>query len=322
MATDQLATDLSGNTSLTVSKKIKCLFITVNEKSLLKYSDIRAYLQRSKQMNYYLCVEHIGQENKHYHILVQYTNNLQCAISKMNGAHIETCQHPAKAKEYCLCKDNKHMKAGITAVIIEEIGELRTNETTRFKTIKQVKEMSREDRDELPIQYKRIIDNMNEEEDNNFDIENIKKDIEVYYIQGESGCGKTERAKQIVRDNKEKYGTKVNMVKFDNNFYLGIGTADIAIYDDFRDSHMKASEFVNFIDYNIHLMNIKGGSKQNKYKLIIITSIQRLDEIYNKIGTEPKKQWIRRIKLIDMYPDYSDIIGNTATDLTDCDIEI
>ena len=90
------------------------------------------------------------------------------------------------------------------------------------------------------------------------------------------------------------------MVKYENGFWLGVGSAKIALYDDFRDSHLKASEFINFIDYNKHLLNIKGGSKMNDYNLIIITSVQPLHELYKNMSDEPKKQWIRRINNIEL----------------------
>ena len=127
------------------------------------------------------------------------------------------------------------------------------------------------------------------------------RNVKVYYIQGPPGIGKTEKMKEIVRTNKKVYGTKINMIKFDNNFWLGVGSAKIAVYDDFRDSHMKASEFINFIDYNKHYMNIKGGAKLNSYELIIITSIQKLKEIYKHMPEEGKNQWMRRVELVDMY---------------------
>ena len=55
---------------------------------------------------------------------------------------------------------------------------------------------------------------------------------------------------------------------------MRVGDSPIALYDDFRDSHMKPSEFINFIDYNVHGLNIKNGEIQNNYKYIIITSVQ------------------------------------------------
>ena len=79
----------------------------------------------------------------------------------------------------------------------------------------------------------------------------------------------------------------------------------MAIYDDFRDSHMKASEFIQFIDYNTHTLNVKGGYQHNKFNLIIITSVQRLTDIYQNCQGEPRTQWLRRIELINMYPEES-----------------
>ena len=69
---------------------------------------------------------------------------------------------------------------------------------------------------------------------------------------------------------------------------------------------MKANEFIKFIDYNSQQMNIKGGSVMNNFKLIIITSIIRPDDIYRNVPAESKVQWMRRIQVIDMWPKGSD----------------
>ena len=61
---------------------------------------------------------------------------------------------------------------------------------------------------------------------------------------------------------------------------------------------MKPTELINFIDYNRHIMNVKGGSIRNNYKEIYITSLQNPEEIYKNIPEETKKQWLRRIKKI------------------------
>ena len=92
-------------------------------------------------------------------------------------------------------------------------------------------------------------------------------------------------------------------LKHKGNFWLGINGIECsgaAVYDDFRDKDMPANEFINFIDYNIHNLNYKGGSAQNKFDLIIITSIQSPTEIYRKMKSEDKKQWLRRIKIINL----------------------
>ena len=66
---------------------------------------------------------------------------------------------------------------------------------------------------------------------------------------------------------------------------------------------MKISRtFIKFIDYNKHPLNIKGGSIINNYELIIITSVQNPELIYMNVGDEPRKQWLRRMEIIDMRP--------------------
>lgn len=136
---------------------------------------------------------------------------------------------------------------------------------------------------------------------NELDVENWKKEVTIYYIWGPSGCGKTEKTKQIIRDNKEKYGTKLSLIKYEGGFYNGLADTKIAVYDDWRDSHMKPSEFINLIDYNRQQMNVKGGGQLNNYELIIITTVQDIKDIYKGvIDTEPKKQWERRLKVIEL----------------------
>ena len=158
--------------------------------------------------------------------------------------------------------------------------------------------MSKEERTELPIQYQRIVQSINAEEDDSIDIDDLHKDIKVWYIWGPSGIGKTQKAIQLAKENGYK---KVHIIKYENGFYSGVGSGEgCAIYDDFRDSHMRASEFINLIDYNIHTMNIKGSYKQNRFKHIIITSIQSPIHIYPNMDDEPRQQWLRRMELIDM----------------------
>lgn len=158
--------------------------------------------------------------------------------------------------------------------------------------------LAMEPEDVNPLYYN-VYTKAKAEQANDIDIDDWKKDVKVYWIQGPSGIGKTERAKQIIREQPRE---KVNILKYENGFWSGIGSAPYAIYDDFRDSHMKASEFINFIDYNKHSMNIKGGTKINNYKLIIITSVQRIEEIYRGMDDEPRQQWMRRVEVIDMFP--------------------
>ena len=208
--------------------------------------------------------------------------------------HIEVCKgSPKQNINYIRKPDTK---------IFEEWGEEPHQGLTN--TIKDLKEVN--DPNELNwIQYNTWLKVHN----NDLDVEDMRKDVEVYYISGPSGIGKTERAKQIIRDNKDKYGTKLTLAKFDGQFWHNVHSdGKILLYDDFRDSHMKASEFINLIDYNIQPMNIKGSTVLNNYKLIIITSIQNINDIYHNLYGEPREQWIRRIKVIELGKSLNDDI--------------
>ena len=126
-------------------------------------------------------------------------------------------------------------------------------------------------------------------------------DIKVFYICGDSGSGKSQMAKQIIKNYVEKNPeANIDLIKYDNGFYNGAtGKSEIGFYDEFRDSHMKASEFINLIDYNKHIMNIKGSQVMNNYKLIIITSLIHPKKIYCNMTEEAREQWLRRIKIIN-----------------------
>lgn len=225
-----------------------------------------------------------GKPHKHHCIYFKNAISFNTIKKTYPTAHIEAARSIYDAIHYV--KDNKNGRK----TNIEEIGTEPND--TRYKTVKELKDV--QNPDELDWKqyntWQRIHDN------DEIDIEDMTKEVACYYISGPSGVGKTERAKQIIREHKEKYGTKVSMVKYQNGFWLNVGSnRNIALYDDFRDSHMPASEFINFIDYNKHPMNMKGTSCTNDYKLIIITSVQPLERIYSNLYGEPRQQWIRRI---------------------------
>lgn len=72
------------------------------------------------------------------------------------------------------------------------------------------------------------------------------------------------------------------------------------VYDEWRDYHMTASEFISFIDYYTNKMRVLYGYKNNFYKHILITTVQDLNEIYQNSKEDPF-QWYKRItKVIDL----------------------
>lgn len=290
MTSEVLTSQVSGNTTPSTFRARSFLF-TLNQ--IEKYETLKGLITKLKSCNYFLAAKEKAPTtgHEHIHIYAHFESNYKLNKKIMAvGAHIDICRGSPKQCIAYVKKDGD---------IIDELGE--EPKQGQIHTVKDLKEIKNPD--ELYWNEYHTWNNIQSEISNDIEIDDWKKDVKVYYIQGPSGIGKTEKAKQIVRENKEKYGTKINQVKYVNNFWIGTGTAKIAIYDDFRDNHMKPSEFINFIDYNKHTLNIKGAQKINDYELIIITSVQKLDEIYRNCTGEPRKQWERRIEVINMFDD-------------------
>lgn len=262
--------------------KSRSFQLTLNEPE--RYNELMNYIKNLKSLNYLIsCLEEAPTTgHKHIHIYLQFKNSIKLSIKKLCGAHIEICRgSPKQNIEYIEKEGN----------IIEEYGE---RPKQGIKTIGDLLEI---DNPEV-LDWRMYRTWKQAKADNNvLTLEDFDKwGVEVYYIHGESGAGKTNRAKQII---KEK-GGKFCSVKCTDGFWHGVGDCDVCLYDDFRDSHMKASEFINFIDYNMHVLNVKGGSVQNNFKTIIITSIQDPYNIYNNMPEEGRRQWLRRINIINV----------------------
>lgn len=243
--------------------------------------------------------------HEHIHIYCQFTSPKRLSLKKLCGCHVEICRGSPQSNVDYIKKDGN---------IIFEQGELRH---TGAKSIKDVKELSKTEREELDVRYYNIVEKINGNEQDDIDIDTWHKDVKVIYIYGKSGSGKSLKAYELAKE----YGyQKVNIVKYVNGFWMGVGDSKLAIYDEFRPSHMTASEFLNFIDYNIHILNIKGGKKQNLYEIIIITSIFHPREIYSNLSEEDKTQWLRRITILEITP-YEDpnINFDIDFDMTDDD---
>ncbi len=262
---------------------------TINE--IEKYNELLEIIKNLKSCDYYIsCLEEAPTTgHKHIHLYTHFSSSYRINKKILDlGVHIEICKGSPQQNIDYIEKDGN---------ILDEWGK---RPKQGMRTVGELKKITNPD--DLNWNEYNTWSKIHTTISNDIDIDDLHKEVKIYYIFGPSGIGKTEKSKQIVRDNKNKYGTKVNMVKYENGFWNGIGNSKIAIYDEFRDSSMKPSEFINFIDYNKHPLNIKGGSTINNYELIIITSVQNPEYIYSNVGNEPRKQWLRRMEIIDMRP--------------------
>lgn len=313
--------DSSGNTKDPRSFKIKTknLIMTIPEITFKHTPIMVDYLTHYKSFNYLLICEHDGPEKPHRHLYCQWNNVVNLDSLQLYNCHIEKAFGSAQSNiRYLKAEDEKHKKLGVNSKIIMELGE--PNERGGCK-IGDIKKMSDDEILNLSGQMYNIATKIRPPTKTK--VNEWYKKIKVYYFQGTvSGIGKTLSIFRILGLN-HRGEEGFTEVKHSGNFWLGVSGEEvngIAIYDDFRDDHMKASEFINFIDYHIHNLDFKGGSAKNKFDLIIITSVQSPYEIYKRMKEETRNQWIRRIKYINLdkinVNQYTEVHKNDITNVS------
>lgn len=279
---------MSNNTRRSQTSGSTAFLLTLNQ--VEKFEDLKKYVLALRHLRYAIAGLEVAPStgHQHIHIFLQFVISTRLSLNGIQHAHVDKCRGtPVQNKNY-VSKDGN---------IIWEYGEMKGK---GFLSIEEVKTLTQRERDKLPFQYYNLVEKMNNLENLQLFTANTNKHVKVYYISGSSGIGKTNFARFLI--GAEAY----NIVKYENGFWLGASSVTrIALYDDWRDNHMKASEFLNFIDYNKQIMNIKGGYVINNYEIIILTSIFRLRDIYTKVQGESRLQWERRVREI-----YLSVVSN------------
>lgn len=277
-----------GNSIETPNFKIrgKMFLLTLNQ--IEKYDELKKFLCQYSTLKYFIsCKENAPTTgHEHIHIFLKFSQNKTLWAKKLFNVNIQRCDYLQESINY-VKKDGN---------IIDEIGEIRQQGGVSGLTIKQLKEMSNEDLDNLSPIYYNIVEKIKNERMNTMDVDDIYiEGKKVIYIYGNSGSGKSLNAIKLI---KKKGYQKFENIKRDGQFWLGMnGLTECALYDDFRDSDMKVDEFINIIDYHKHSFNIKGRSVIPHYKLVIITSIIPPHDIYKNKKDEEAIQWFRRMKI-------------------------
>lgn len=286
----------TGNTKDGFKRKARRFQFTLNE--IDKYEELRNYLTKYSTLKYYIACKETAPTtgHQHIHIYVQYSEPNTLTSDNLYGAHLEVCKGTPKQNRDYIIKDGD---------IIEEIGEFRTNGGICGHTIKDVMKMNEEQLYEMAdYKYYNVIKKMINDKKKLTLEDHHKEDMNVIYLIGDSGMGKSKIGYKILSKIAVP-GAPYDEVSYSNGFWLGVSdSCDYCIYDDFRDSVMKPCEFIRFIDYNKHILNIKGGQLINNYKTIIITSKQEPWELW-KNSNEEKKQWLRRMKVYEIIYDES-----------------
>lgn len=122
------------------------------------------------------------------------------------------------------------------------------------------------------------------------------KQIKVLYFYGLSDVNKTEKIKQYIKN--EDYGNTINVLKYDGEYWYGVGTSNIAVYDNFKEKQLNIFELLDFIDNEIHDLKTKNGFVKNNYQLIIFNSIESIEYCYINASDELRQKLISSMKII------------------------
>lgn len=291
MTAEVTTAEVSGNTITETSFKARAFLLTLNE--IEKYGQLKELITKLKSCDYFLAALEKAPTTGHEHIHIYAHFTATYKLNKKILAlkpHIDICRGSPKQCIAYVKKDGD---------ILDELGTEPTQ--GQIHTVGDLKKIKNPD-DLYWNEYNTW--NKIQTRPQKIKVGEWKKDIKVYYIWGPSKTGKSDMVEEILKkENVEEF----EEVKHVNDFWDGVVDGKgVCVYDDWRSSHMKASEFINFIDYRSHNLNIKGGSVRNNYNLIIISTTQDPEMIYDSLGDEPKKQWLRRMEIIHTVDDGRD----------------
>lgn len=272
-------------------KRARRFFITLND--ITKYEQLKEYITKKKNFKAMASCLAKAPTTGHEHIHIAVWFKQPFKWKQQVGERIEEMKSQTGSLEYVSPEKQegwvKYLdKIGIDKLrdkkrTCEEIMKMTPQEARKVLTLSQM------------VSYQKL-----KQYDDPITVEEMyKPEVEVYFLYGPSKAGKS---KYVYDKLIEKgYGKQaIDRIKYVSSFYIGqIGVnREVCWLEEFRDSQMPASEFINFIDYYVNPMNIKGGSLMNRYKLIFITSVQDPHEIYKNMDEEPRRQWTRRLHMV------------------------
>lgn len=285
MAAEILDAIPSGNTKPSGIFRGRAFLFTIFDESKLK--KLEKILDSLKTCDYQICGEEICPSTKrlHWHYYAHFSQSYRLSKKILDlDVHIDISRGTPKQNIDYVTKDGN---------IKFEKGE------KPHQGIKTVTEIHEAEYSEIPAQLYRIKKQIDEDlkSENEFfrmldEIRNDNlKSPEITYIVGDSGSGKTYHAYKCATE--EYKNNEIGKLTIENNFVdITNPNAKCFVIEEFRDSQMKASSFLQLIDKYGYKCNIKGGFQFIRPEKFYICSIIEPENIYRD---EINKQFMRRI---------------------------
>ena len=276
------------------------------------HEHIRKLLEETKQCIYWCMSDEIGLETKtfHTHVYIACSSAVRFSVLKKRfpDAHIDFCQGTSQQNRDYVFKTGKWADTEKEETNIkeshEEWGEIPIERQGARNDITDLYDMIKDGMTDYEIlesnpQYlfnmdkiERVRQTVNAER-----FKNVWRELDVTYIYGDTGAGKT-------RSIMEKYGySNVYRVTDYEHPFDGYKGQDVIVFEEFRSS-LRIDDMLNYLDgYPVEL-RCRYANKQACYTKVYIVSNISLHEQYmnmQKEQTETWKAFLRRIHHVKVY---------------------
>ena len=182
-------------------------------------------------------------------------------------------------------------------------------------TYDQVQKMEPNERVHLSAYLAKTIEKMNTIDNNLCNGVSKEKPVSTFYFYGDDLDNINHCILECLKESRKNF----DILRYSNHFWTGTSKDNvrIAFYPKFTDRDMNIQEFMNFTDFIVYPMDIKGGYYLNKYNIIIITSVQKPNEIYpdDIYKNVTSKLIIYNAEMVESSLDVERIIGLDNFDL-------
>ncbi len=313
----------------TPQKSLKTAFIRISAENNTENGFVQYSLDDIKNILNELCFNYVktkyafichdkdttpdGAVAKHYHIFLHFgTTSIRFDVLKkyIPYGQIKTARNSHAAMQYLIHKNNpekfQYEKKDIFTNMEQEAFDAYFINDSKIKRMTEQEELSDilagienfeiKEYDifkyvdvEMYSKYKSRINAAFEYRNKKF-LSNPNRKVEIWFLTGLQGTGKTTFAKTFFQDK------SVCISSSSNDPLQDYKDQDILVLDDLRDDDFKFQDLLKILDpYTKSSIKSRFCNKIFLGDLIIITSYKKLEEWYSKIPEDAKRQLYRRI---------------------------